>query len=67
MDPAKKGRNAALRVPAGMRGANSNLQVVDIGGIAHVWDPVEGVLANLEAISEKIDPETYPANRGVTP
>lgn len=53
------------QLPAAFRGkvGADAIQIIDIGGRPHVWDPREGVLVNMEAISEKIDPSHYKGNR----
>jgi len=58
---ATQRRAHGFQVPANHRGPNAT--VVDIGGRPHLWDAVDGVLVNLEAIAEKIDPEDYKANK----
>lgn len=64
---ARPGRTYGLQMPKKLRrgspGAPQNLQVVDIGGIAHFYDPDEGVIVNCEACCQKIDPEDWRDNR----
>jgi hypothetical protein len=62
--PHEKGRAHAFQVPANFRDPNATaVQIVDIGGIPHLWDPKDGVLCNLEACSEKIDPADFKSRR----
>lgn len=62
-----RGRSHGLQAPSNLRkgspGAPQNLELHVIAGIPHVWDPDEGVLVNLESVSEKIDPQDWRANR----
>lgn len=64
-DPHIPRRAHGHQLPAAFRGkvGADAIQIIDIGGRAHIWDPREGVLVNLEAVAEKISPASYKGTR----
>jgi len=53
--PAAAGAAAAFQLPLKHRGAANKVDLVVIGGALWAYDPKDGTIVNVEAMSEKID------------